>query len=226
VTGAAAAAVLVPTLAFAQGSAATPAEEAEAAESRPLIVKIHADWCAKCRAIAPTWTRIEEELADEARVVVLEVTDEKRAAEAKRLAEELGIAEFLAAFRARTGTVAIFEPSAASPSEVFIAERTSIPTASRSSRSPRGELTGITAPRRAGRAQVESAPTSTAAAEGTPTESTPAGAVPRPPHRHPAFRLVLPAGLALAVTAGWWWPPGRPLRSSRRPARAPSCSGC
>lgn len=125
VTGGVASAVLIPALAFAQAPAAGAAAETAAsdADSRPLIVKVHADWCAKCRAIAPTWTRIEKELADEARVVVLDVTDEKRAAEAKRLAEELGIAEFFAAFRARTGTVAIFEPGAASPSEVFIAEK-------------------------------------------------------------------------------------------------------
>lgn len=122
-TGAVAAAALVPALAFAQASAATTAEAIEGAESRPLIVKVHADWCAKCRAIAPTWTRIEEELADEARVVVLDVTDEKRAAEAKRLAYELGIAGFFSEFRARTGTVAIFEPGNPEPSKVLIAEK-------------------------------------------------------------------------------------------------------
>lgn len=123
VTGAVAAAALVPALAFAQGSAATTAEATEAAESRPLIVKVHADWCAKCKAIAPTWTRIEEELADEARVVVLDVTDEKRATEAKRLADELGIGEFFAQFRARTGIVAIFEPGNPEPSKVLVAEK-------------------------------------------------------------------------------------------------------
>lgn len=118
-------ALLIPSLALAQAPAddATSKATTETEDSRPLIVKVHADWCAKCRAIAPTWTRIEEELADEARVVVLDVTDEKRAGEAKSLAAELGIAEFFAAFRARTGTVAIFEPGAASPSEVLIAEK-------------------------------------------------------------------------------------------------------
>lgn len=123
VTGATAAAVLVPALAFAQTSAASTTWEADVKDGRPLIVKVHADWCAKCRAIAPTWTRIEEELADEARVVVLDVTDEKRAAEAKRLAENLGIGEFFARFRARTGTVAIFEPGNPEPSKVLIAEK-------------------------------------------------------------------------------------------------------
>ncbi len=118
-------ALLMPSLALAQApTAATTSETAaEAQDSRPLIVKVHADWCAKCKAIAPTWTRIEEELADEARVVVLDVTDEKRAAEAKRLAAELGIAEFFAKFRAKTSTVAIFEPGASEPSTVLIAEK-------------------------------------------------------------------------------------------------------
>lgn len=117
--------LLVPALALAQAPAAATTSEtaAEAQDSRPLIVKVHADWCAKCKAIAPTWTRIEAELADEARVVVLDVTDEKRAAEAKRLAAELGIGEFFAQFRAKTGTVAIFEPGNPEPSKVLVAEK-------------------------------------------------------------------------------------------------------
>lgn len=118
-------ALLTPSLALAQAPTAgtTSKTAAETEDSRPLIVKVHADWCAKCKAIAPTWTRIEEDLADEARVVVLDVTDEKRAADAKRLAAELGIAEFFAKFRAKTGTVAIFEPGASEPSTVLVAEK-------------------------------------------------------------------------------------------------------
>ncbi len=58
-------------------------------------------------------------------------------------------------------------------------------------------MSGIGSASRARSAQVDGAPAGTAAAESTP----------RPPHRHPVFRLVLAAGLALAVTAGWWWPP-------------------
>ncbi|HKY60577.1 MAG TPA: thioredoxin domain-containing protein [Gemmatimonadota bacterium] len=125
VTGGLAAVALVPALAFAQAPADGAAAATTAAEedSRPLIVKVHADWCAKCKAIAPTWTRIENEFADEARVVVLDVTDEKRATEAKRLAGELGIAEFFAEFRAKTGTVAIFEPGASEPARVLVAEK-------------------------------------------------------------------------------------------------------
>lgn len=122
-TAVAAAVVLIPALAVAQAPAAGTTSEPVAEDSRPLIVKVHADWCAKCKAIAPTWTRIEEELSEDARVVVLDVTDENRAAEAKRLAGELGIAEFFAKFRAKTGTVAIFEPGASEPSKVLIAEK-------------------------------------------------------------------------------------------------------
>ena len=120
-----AAALLMPTLAATQAPAARGTSPAahQAADSRPMIVKIQADWCAKCRSINKTWAQIEEELSDEARIVVLDVTDEKRTAASKRLAAELGISEFFAAFRAKTGTVAFFEPGAKTPSRVLIAEK-------------------------------------------------------------------------------------------------------
>jgi thiol-disulfide isomerase/thioredoxin len=88
----------------------------------PMIVKIHADWCAKCQAIAETWHRIEKELADEARIVVLDVTDEARLKATQVKAKELGLERFFAENTSRTGSVAVFERGAVIPDTLLIAE--------------------------------------------------------------------------------------------------------
>jgi thiol-disulfide isomerase/thioredoxin len=88
----------------------------------PTIVKIHADWCVKCQAIAGTWHRIEKELADEARIVVLDVTDETRLEATRVKAKELGLEKFFAENTSKTGSVAVFEPGALTPDTVLVAE--------------------------------------------------------------------------------------------------------
>ena len=92
-------------------------------EQLPLIVKIHADWCSRCQAIEPTWQRIEKELGDEARIVVLDVTDETRLQAAQATAKELGLESFFVANRSRTGTVAIFKPGSATPAKLLYGEK-------------------------------------------------------------------------------------------------------
>lgn len=88
----------------------------------PMIVKIHADWCVKCQAIAETWHRIEKELAGEARIVVLDVTDETRLKATQVKARELGLEKFFAENTSRTGSVAVFETGAVNPDTVLVAE--------------------------------------------------------------------------------------------------------
>jgi thiol-disulfide isomerase/thioredoxin len=88
----------------------------------PMIVKIHADWCVRCQAIGPTWHRIERELADEATIVVLDVTDESRLEATRVKAKELGLARFFAESTSLTGSVAVFEPGAVTPDTLLVAE--------------------------------------------------------------------------------------------------------
>lgn len=109
----------VPTAACSQE--AEPANDGPG-DAAPLVVKIHADWCGKCAKIEPTWVRVEEELADDARIVVLDVTDRETTEAAAARAEELGLGDFFRAFRARTGTVAVFPPGATEPATVLVAE--------------------------------------------------------------------------------------------------------
>ena len=88
----------------------------------PVIVKIHADWCVRCQAISETWHRIERDLADEARIVVFDVTDEARLEATREKAKELGLAKFFAESTSRTGSVAVFEPGAVTPDTLLVAE--------------------------------------------------------------------------------------------------------
>ena len=88
----------------------------------PMLVKIHADWCVRCQAIAETWHRIEKELGDEARIVVFDVTDETRLEATRVKAKELGLEKFLAENISRTGSVAVFEPGAVTPDTLLVAE--------------------------------------------------------------------------------------------------------
>lgn len=88
----------------------------------PMIVKIHADWCVKCQAIAETWHRIEKELADEARIVVFDVTDETRLKATQVKAKELGLEKFFMENTSRTGSVAVFEPGGVTPDTLLVAE--------------------------------------------------------------------------------------------------------
>jgi rhodanese-related sulfurtransferase len=88
----------------------------------PLIVKIHADWCVRCQAIAPTWHQVEKELANEARIVVFDVTDETRLKATRVQARELGLEKFFLENTSLTGSVAVFEPGAVTPDTMLVAE--------------------------------------------------------------------------------------------------------
>ncbi len=97
---------------------ATAEGEAPEAPAKPYLVKVHADWCTSCAMLALTWEKLVERHADDANIVVLDVTDQERKEEAAARAKELGIEEFYEANVARTGTVGILMPDG-SPVELF-----------------------------------------------------------------------------------------------------------
>lgn len=111
----------------------------EVCTAKPLVVKIHADWCGTCKAMSSVWTRIGDEMGDQARIVELDVSDRVAFGESQTTAEELGIGEFFREYRSRTGTIAVldcrsFEPVAVMNGERDIAKyREAIIQASRSS---------------------------------------------------------------------------------------------
>lgn len=105
--------LLALLVALAAGpAAATPAEPDP---GRPFVVKIHADWCGTCTRLAPTWTRIEQELGGRARVVVLDVTNRERLGRSRELAEELGLGAFFERHRGGTGVIAVLDGATGEP---------------------------------------------------------------------------------------------------------------
>jgi len=92
----------------ADASGAGHAGEAAAA-GQPYVVKVHADWCGTCRMLEPTWKRIENELADDARIVVLDVTDREAVAASRKQAERLGLTRFFDRYKSQTGTIGVLD---------------------------------------------------------------------------------------------------------------------
>jgi thiol-disulfide isomerase/thioredoxin len=76
---------------------------------KPMVVKIHADWCGTCRKLEPTFAALERQLGDDASIVVLDVTDRPALERSRAEADRLGIRPFLDANQAKTGTVGVLD---------------------------------------------------------------------------------------------------------------------
>lgn len=74
------------------------------------VVKVHADWCGSCKALAPVLEEVRESLADDPVLFLeLDVTDEARTAQARLLTAALGIEDHLKANN-KTGLVLLINP--------------------------------------------------------------------------------------------------------------------
>ena len=102
---------------------ASTASESFSCEQKPLVVKIHADWCGSCRSTQPTWERVKSDLSNQATMVQFDVTDRASYAVAVAEAERLEISDFLDEFRRRTGTIAVLDCKTRKPLEVLSGER-------------------------------------------------------------------------------------------------------
>ena len=104
-------------------SAAFAADESRSCESGPYVVKIYAEWCGTCKAIAPTWEQLGVEVGDDAILVTLDVTDRAAFEASRATAEKLGIAEFFNEYRRQTGTVGVIDCKTLEPVSILRAER-------------------------------------------------------------------------------------------------------
>ncbi len=97
---------------FAVGPAgAGDPEKSMMANDKPMIVKIHADWCGTCTRLEATFDELEKQIGSDARIVVLDVTDKAAVARSAAEADRLGIREFFDAYKSKTGTVGVIDAS-------------------------------------------------------------------------------------------------------------------
>jgi thiol-disulfide isomerase/thioredoxin len=79
-------------------------------QGKPVVVRIHADWCAACKATHATLDHLRQAYAGKINFLELDVTNAKTAAVARTQAEKLGLVKFYDAAKAQTSTVAVINP--------------------------------------------------------------------------------------------------------------------
>ena len=88
------------------GASAARADHHEQS-AKPMVVKIHADWCGTCTKLNTTWEALRKEHGDSVEFVILDVTDRSSTSSSRELAESLGIAVLFDQYKSKTGTIAV-----------------------------------------------------------------------------------------------------------------------
>ena len=79
-------------------------------QGRPVVVRIHADWCSACKATHATYQAVQQQYAGKATFVTFDVTDAQTAAAAEEKAKSLGLIKIYDADKTATSTVAVINP--------------------------------------------------------------------------------------------------------------------
>jgi thiol-disulfide isomerase/thioredoxin len=98
--------LVIPGLASAQ--AATPLSQS--LYGKPVVVVIYAKWCSNCQAIAPTLTALRKEYGERIHYITFDVSTRTTALKSAALADNYGLSTFFDSYKARTSTVAVFDP--------------------------------------------------------------------------------------------------------------------
>jgi thiol-disulfide isomerase/thioredoxin len=106
--------VLTALLAIAYLTNGTPVvpriAAAEAVESgRPLVVKLHAQWCHVCRIGKGAWSQIEQTYAGRVNLLVLDFTNDATTEASRAEAKRLGLDAFFDEFVGVSGPVAVLD---------------------------------------------------------------------------------------------------------------------
>jgi thiol-disulfide isomerase/thioredoxin len=96
--------VVAPTPSGLGGIVATPLR------GRPLIVRVHAAWCAECQTTLPAFQAFAEKYRGKVNVLDFDVTDGKTAAAAAALAEASGLSAYYDRTKTKPLTVTFIDP--------------------------------------------------------------------------------------------------------------------
>jgi thiol-disulfide isomerase/thioredoxin len=102
---------LVGTVAvlYAANAAPAVAPVAAAATDKPLVVKLHAQWCPYCLLQKDEWSRIETSYAGRVNFLVLDFTNERATERSRREAERLDLGSFFDEYSGATGLVVVLD---------------------------------------------------------------------------------------------------------------------
>jgi thiol-disulfide isomerase/thioredoxin len=79
-------------------------------QGKPVVARIHADWCSACKATQSTIDALRQAYTGKINFVEFDVTNAKTAAASQEEAEKLGLGKFYEASKAATSTVAVINP--------------------------------------------------------------------------------------------------------------------
>ena len=89
---------------------AVPALSAEAVNSgKPIVVKLHAQWCPYCMLTKDVWSQIEDAYADRVNLLVLDFTNQANTDASQAEARRLGLDAFFDEYAGATGIVVILD---------------------------------------------------------------------------------------------------------------------
>lgn len=80
------------------------------AGTKPVLVRVHADWCPACKETAATVDAVNKQYAGRVTFVQFDVTDGKTAAASAATAKKLHLTKFYEKTKSATSTVAVIDP--------------------------------------------------------------------------------------------------------------------
>lgn len=78
-----------------------------ASASKPIVVKLHAQWCPKCMVTKGVWADVEKEYAGRVHLVVMDFTNDASTEASRKEAQRLGLDRFFEEFSGATGIVVV-----------------------------------------------------------------------------------------------------------------------
>jgi thiol-disulfide isomerase/thioredoxin len=84
---------------------------AQTKSKRPTVAIIRAEWCSACQKLEPTMMELQSQYKDRIDFVMLDVSDDEKAAQSAETARKLGLGKFFEANKQKTSTVVVLSPA-------------------------------------------------------------------------------------------------------------------